>query len=169
MQLLINCPAEGHRMEELWSTLGPGTEERKNLWSSHLFGLTLLFQHVQTLPSPLWIGRTWTNVCGSPGSLMFLQGGSALWFCPLIANAINLQFELNLNLNPTWFVRLMKIIVAAVKIAAKYNCDRCGNRRPMINDESVMEKTKKTKKFPISEILEEKKTREMTSRYPGNN
>lgn len=52
MQLLINCPAEGHSMEELWSTLGPGTKERKNLWSSHLFGLTLLFQHVQTMPSP---------------------------------------------------------------------------------------------------------------------
>lgn len=39
-------------MEELWSTLGPGTKEGKNLWSSHLFGLTLLFQHVQTMPSP---------------------------------------------------------------------------------------------------------------------
>lgn len=51
----------------------------------------------------------------------------------------------------------MKIIVDAVKIAAKYNCDRCGNRRPMINDESVMEKTKKTKKFPISEILKRRK------------
>lgn len=62
-------------MEELWSTLGPGTKERTNLWPSHLFGLTLLFQHVQTISSPLRIGRTWTNVCGSPGSLMLLQGG----------------------------------------------------------------------------------------------
>lgn len=54
----------------------------------------------------------------------------------------------------------MKIIVGAVKIAAKYNCDRCGNRRPMINDESVMKKTKnKNKKISDFRNLKMKKKR----------
>lgn len=52
----------------------------------------------------------------------------------------------------------MKIIVGAVKIAAKYNCDRCGNRRPMINDESVMKKTKKQKSFRFQKSQRDEKT-----------
>lgn len=70
------------------------------------------------------IGRIWSAVFHH-GSLM--EGEQLqLFLCPRISNAIDLKLELNLNLNQT-IQRLMKIIVEAVKIAAKYNCDRCEN------------------------------------------
>lgn len=151
-------------MENPW----PGDKRMKEFMVLTFVWLDIIIPACANFDSPLWIGRTWTNVCGSHSSFMLRGEGSALWLCPVIANAIDLQLELNLNLNPTWFVELMKIIVGAVKIAAKYNCDRCGNRRPMINDESVMKKTKNKKVSDFRNLKKKKKTVRNAAKYPGN-